>query len=242
MPLDRARLEKAAADCGFELTPVLEPNGELVLRSAMFPESVVVSILAGGRFALTSSRPVLLGATEQLPVAVEGFGPLYEVLQKASATARTLPNRVAERFHAAVGLMPATTEVERLVRQRVGQSLFRDALLDFWRGRCCVTGLAVAELLRASHIKPWSRCESDEERLDVFNGLLLAPHVDALFDGGWISFDDSGSLLVSPALPSEAATKVGLSLSWRVDGLLESHKAHLAHHRTQELRGIGRRA
>jgi hypothetical protein len=51
IPLDRARLEKAAADCGFELTPVLELGGALVLRSAMFPESVVVSILAGGRAA-----------------------------------------------------------------------------------------------------------------------------------------------------------------------------------------------
>lgn len=235
-PLDRARLEKAAADCGFELTPVLEPNGALVLRSAMFYESVVISVVAGGQFTLTSSRPVLLGAPEQLPVAVEGFGPLYEVLQKASATARTLPNRVAEKFHAAVGLMPATTEVERLVRQRVGQSLFRGALLDFWRGRCCVTGLAVVELLRASHIKPWSRCDSDEERLDVFNGLLLAPHVDALFDGGWVSFDDTGALLVSSALPSEAAAQVGLSSDWQVSGLLDSHKVYLAHHRAKELR------
>lgn len=58
----------------------------------------------------------------------------------------------------------------------------RVALLDFWQGRCCVTGLDVAELLRASHIKPWARCESDDERLDVFNGLLLSPTMDALFD------------------------------------------------------------
>jgi putative restriction endonuclease len=237
-PLDRTRLEKAAADCGFELTPVLEPNGALVLRSAMFPESVAVSVVADGHFALTSSRPVLLGAAEQRPVVVEGFARLYATLQKASATARTLPNRVAEKFHAAVVLMPMTTEIERLVRQRVGQSLFREALLDFWQGRCCITGLAVPELLRASHIKPWSRCESDEERLDVFNGLLLAPHIDALFDGGWISFSDDGRLLTSSALPGAARTQIGVNLDWRVSALTPAHVPYLAFHRQHEFRKL----
>lgn len=41
-------------------------------------------------------------------------------------------------------------------------------------------------------------------RLDVFSSLLLAPHLDALFDGGWVSFDDAGELLVSSMLPHEA--------------------------------------
>lgn len=235
-PLDRTRVEKAAADCGFELTPVLGLNGALVLRSAMFPEAVTVSVLSGAQFSLTSSGPVQLGTAEVLPVLVQGFDQLYGALQKASATARTLPNRVAEKFRATVVQMPTTTEVERLVRLRVGQGLFRDALLDFWQGQCCVTGLAIPELLRASHIKPWSRCDSDDERLDVFNGLLMAPHVDALFDGGWISFDDNGALLVSSALTDDAAARVGLSLSWQVSGLSTAHKVYLAHHRKQEWR------
>jgi len=60
-------------------------------------------------------------------------------------------------------------------------------LLDLWEGRCAVTGLAVPELLRASHIKPWADCETDAERLDVYNGFLLAPHLDAAFDLGFIT-------------------------------------------------------
>jgi hypothetical protein len=51
-----------------------------------------------------------------------------------------------------------------------------------------VTGLAITELLRASHIKPWAARDTDAERLDVFNGLLLAPHCDALFARGFITF------------------------------------------------------
>ncbi|MDC0682621.1 HNH endonuclease signature motif containing protein [Sorangium atrum] len=50
-----------------------------------------------------------------------------------------------------------------------------------------MTGLAVPALLRASHIKPWADCETDAERLDVYNGILLAPHLDAAFDRGFIT-------------------------------------------------------
>jgi hypothetical protein len=75
--------------------------------------------------------------------------------------------------------------------QRVGQDLFRDGLLDYWDGICAVTGLAVPELLRASHIKPWVDCDTDAERLDLFNGLLLAPKLDAAMDRGFITIDDA---------------------------------------------------
>lgn len=75
-----------------------------------------------------------------------------------------------------------------------------------WQGRCCVTGLLVPSLLRVSHIEPWALCETDDERLDVFNGLLLAPHLDALFNGGWISISSQGSLMMSKVLPTAART------------------------------------
>lgn len=91
----------------------------------------------------------------------------------------------------------ASTEVERLVRQRVGQNIFRESLMDYWGGACAVTGIALPALLRASHAKPWAECNSDAERLNVFNGFLLAAHLDALFDRHLISFDDSGKILFS---------------------------------------------
>lgn len=81
-----------------------------------------------------------------------------------------------------------------------------------------MTGLALPELLRASHIKPWAECSTDDERLDVFNGLLLAPHLDALFDAGWVTFDDDGMVLVSASLPSDAAMLLGVSMTWRMEG------------------------
>jgi hypothetical protein len=234
-PLDRTRIEKAAADCGFDLPP--EPQEDcLLLRSTAFPETVIVRFIEDVRFEVHASSPVLL---EGLPLSREGWAladgipALYATLERSAATARTMPNRVAEQFESATKSISRSTEAERLVVQRVGQDLFRGALLDYWRGRCCVTGLAVQELLRASHIKPWAQCDSDNERLDVFNGLLLAPHLDALFDGGWVTFEDSGDLLVSSALPPAAVALFRLTESVRIRYVTQQHRRYLAFHRAQ---------
>lgn len=182
-------------------------------------------------FQVKASHPALVNDAPDATVLAPNIEKLYAVLNHAAATARTLPNRVADAFRQQTAQMPATTEAERLVVQRVGQNLFRQALLDFWHGQCAVTGLAVPELLRASHIRPWAQCATDNERLDVFNGLLLAPHIDALFDGGWISFADHGGVLVAKALPHEAYEQLGIHRDWHIRGLTPSHLKYLDHHR-----------
>lgn len=108
--------------------------------------------------------------------------------------------------------------------------------MDYWQSRCCVTGLAVPELLKASHIKPWAACDSDDERLDVFNGLLLSPHLDALFDGGWVSFDDNGNLLISKQLAAPECERLGVRADWVLTGLKPAHRVHLAFHRAHVFR------
>ena len=120
--------------------------------------------------------------------------------------------------------------------QRVGQDVFREGLLEFWDGRCAITGLSVPELLRASHIKPWAACELDEERLDVFNGLLLAAHLDAAFDAGLITVADDGAMVVSPALDAEARGLLGLDRTVKVRGLAEGHRRFLGLHRGKVFR------
>lgn len=156
-PLDRLRLEKAAADCGFEMTAVPHPDG-VELRSARFPERVLVRVAGEKSFEVSASDPAILDQTTSSgALRVEGYGELYALLRTTAAHARTKPNRVADEFKKKTATMPTTTEAERLVVQRVGQGLFRGALLDYWQGKCCVTGLDVPELLRASHIRPWAQ-------------------------------------------------------------------------------------
>lgn len=231
-PLERIRIEKAAADCGFEREAVLNERGQLELRSATFPEVVWVQVSTPLGYRLSASLPDLLTTgSGDGTVLLEGIEQLYQILQQAAAIARTMPNRVADQFRTKTQNLPKTTEAERLVVQRVGQDIFRAALLDYWQARCCVTGLAVTSLLRASHIKPWAQCASDNERLDVFNGLLLAPHLDALFDSGWISFTDQGGVLISPALSVLARTQLGVDSQWKICGCKAAHAAYLGFHR-----------
>ena len=142
---------------------------------------------------------------------------LAALLRRTASLSQALPNQAVRDYHAAVVQAVETmsaeargTEVERLVRQRVGQARYRDALLTYWGGSCAVTGVAVTEALRASHAKPWAECADDAERLDAFNGFLLVANLDALFDRFLISFDDAGHLLTSTRLSQSDLPGLGI--------------------------------
>lgn len=96
-------------------------------------------------------------------------------------------------------LNSSATMKTALVQARIGQGVYRADLMKAWNGRCAVTSCAIPEMLRASHVKPW-RASDNAERLDPQNGLILAAHLDALFDRGMISFRDDGAMLVTEAI------------------------------------------
>jgi putative restriction endonuclease len=104
--------------------------------------------------------------------------------------------------------LDATTK-KQLVSARYGQGLFRRRIYEFERA-CRLTSVENPRLLIASHIKPWRSCSSSTERLDGANGLLLAPHVDRLFDRGLISFKDDGEAIISPQLDRNDLCRLGL--------------------------------
>lgn len=128
------------------------------------------------------------------------------------------------------------TSAEALVKVRIGQAEFRADLMKIWEGKCAVTGCAVRQVLRASHVKPWSECK-DNERRDPANGLLLAAHLDALFDAGLVSFADDGVMLISPELPDDAKEVFGLPGGLRVKPNTRLAK-YLKYHRQHVGRGI----
>ena len=92
----------------------------------------------------------------------------------------------------------STTEMQQLVMARRGQGSYRRNLCALEKF-CRVTGATNLKHLRASHMKPW-RVSNNDERLSGNNGLLLSPHVDHLFDQGYITFNDSGALIISSQL------------------------------------------
>jgi putative restriction endonuclease len=155
---------------------------------------------------------------------------------------QALPNQAVQDYQTAVEQALAElptgsrdTEVERLVRQRVGQARYRDALLAYWGGACAVTGVSVTEALRASHAKPWAECASDAERLDAFNGFLLVANLDALFDRFLISFDDTGHLLTSARLSRSDLHGLGIHPGMTLRWLASEHGYYLQWHRERFL-------
>lgn len=121
------------------------------------------------------------------------------------------------------------TEREELRKARVGQGRFRDGVVEYW-GRCAITGCDQQNLLIASHIVPWKYADN-HARLDHFNGLLLTPNLDRLFDLGWISFDNDGRLLRSRNLRRDVARAMELDEGLRIARLDERHRTYLKFHR-----------
>jgi hypothetical protein len=163
--------------------------------------------------------------------------PLLEALRVLGWVPRTEFDLQASAAAREVDADPQTRGVQATVRQalieaRIGQGAYRARMLELWGGRCAVTGCRIREVLVASHAKPWAE-SSNEERLDEYNGLLLAAHVDRLFDAGLISFADDGAMLVGPELPEEALRTLGLAAASRLRLVHDRHKPYLAAHRAK---------
>lgn len=156
---------------------------------------------------------------------------LTHAVDRAWKLAMSLPPTPLAAFEAAISGLGRATEAERLVVQRIGQDKFRDALMLYWSGRCPLTGITDPALLRASHIIAWADCESDAERLDANNGLLLSSLWDAAFDAGLVSFDDDGGAICSPSLTPAAAKALGAEQAPSISDLTPGHRTRLAVHR-----------
>ena len=122
------------------------------------------------------------------------------------------------------------TEKQTMALSRIGQGKFRVDLLDMWDA-CSITEVKVPEILKASHIKPWK--DSDNfERLDPYNGLVLTPTLDSLFDRGFIAFENSGQILISKEI--ERYSKI-LNVSPEMKLRKQFHENHhyLEYHRDE---------
>jgi len=121
------------------------------------------------------------------------------------------------------------TQKAQLVLARRGQGVFRANVRLNEKG-CRVTGVTDQRFLIASHIKPW-RLSDDREKLDGCNGLLLSPHIDRLFDKGYISFTDDGTILKSAKMPDEVWRYWQLAGESDVGSFNDAQRAYLAYHR-----------
>ncbi|PCI53434.1 MAG: hypothetical protein COB45_10805 [Gammaproteobacteria bacterium] len=119
-------------------------------------------------------------------------------------------------------------EIEVITKARIGQSLFRKNLHIYWEG-CSVTGCLLFSVLKASHIKPW-KDSNPKEKVDPNNGLLLSPNLDSLFDGGFISFDSRGAILISPLLSNEDLNSLNINNNMKLKKIPPEIASYLKYH------------
>ncbi|STB60343.1 HNH endonuclease [Clostridium perfringens] len=118
--------------------------------------------------------------------------------------------------------------IERVVKARKNQNKFREALFKR-ESKCKICGLAHKELLIASHIKPWSK-STPEEKLNPFNGFLLCPNHDSLFDKHLISFKDNGEIIISKRLSEKEQELLNINKDILIN-IEEENKKFLKDHR-----------
>ena len=246
--LDRILIEKSGCENGWE--HIVQSDGHaVILASARHQARVLIqkkddanawTLCVPGGLIERELKRSFPSEFQGNSFHISGLDHLGVFLNRAAGLALSLPNQALHTYQSRVKDFRESedlaTETERLVKQRIGQSTFREALLDYWGGACAVTGLDLPEILRASHAKPWAHCETDAERLDVFNGFLLSANLDALFDRGLITFENNGMIRISPNLSIQQIEIIPLDDSSRLRWIAEEHRPFLEWHRNNIFR------
>lgn len=125
---------------------------------------------------------------------------------------------------------PNETERQGLVTSRVGQGAYRKSILYRWHFKCAVTSYPNHGILIASHIVPW-RDATNDERLDVNNGILLSPTYDALFDRHLISFENNGKIILSNSIKPNHYQILGVTGKESIKDFSKDNYPYLTRHR-----------
>lgn len=237
---------KALTDCGYDLIS-MQDGGWFAAGISGSRAKVLVQVL--GETVLLALPEA--GVTARIGLEVSDYAPpagmasvglargasqIYEALRVLHALLVHPAAVLSEQVEMRLAAIPETERTGE-VRQRIGQDVFRNALMNLWEGRCAVTGLTLPpQLLRASHAKPWAEA-NHSERLDPFNGLLLSIHLDAMFDAGLIAFSDQGLLLCSRHLDGIVRRHFSIYEGQRLRTHSPGHIPYLAWHREYLFQG-----
>lgn len=202
-----------------EIAPLLpERYSPLQALSGDGNQAAYLSEISPALFSMVLSKA-------QIP-SIEALRANVEVRSAASFIAQ-LESRIEAEIVLSLDL--SSTEKEQVILARRGQGRFRQNV-SAYETACRCTGVMERGLLIASHIKPWRACSNASERLDGSNGLLLTPSADFLFDRGFISFSDSGEVLLSKKIADADLQLLGIRRR-NVGSFLATQKMYLAFHR-----------
>ena len=234
--IERTIIEKYAKDAGWEIDSN-SPADCVNLFSSFFRETGCINKTTDKSFIVRFTRvlspshfdaDIHFNSNGYYEFSLESTTSLSGLLKRVAKLFASLPDNPLEQYQKKLAEFSNTeiqkTEAERLVKERVGQDIYRDALMNYWGGACAVTGCIVKEVLKASHAKPWKDCTSDAERLNVYNGFLLTANLDALFDKGYISFTNEGLIMLSSVFVFDDLDMRGLGLNSKMKLRWEEEK------------------
>ncbi|MEE1073085.1 MAG: HNH endonuclease signature motif containing protein [Cellulosilyticum sp.] len=168
---------------------------------------------------------------------------LYKELKENGLSSVQGPSKVAEQLSLYMETMLQSKQIENdvifntdlnntektaIIKSRIGHGTLKQRLLKK-ECACKICGLSDERFLIASHIKPWAQ-SNNQERLDLDNVLLLCPHHDAVFDKGYIAFNEEGELLVSDELSLETRALLNLTKGHKIK-LRTDNKKYIEWHR-----------
>lgn len=197
-------LAKALRDVGFDVPP--RPHDQGFLVASTLGGALIVHEPSPGTFLLeTRDGGVIYQSSDRVAIAewaksVRAGTEVKPVADNLSSVKEALQKRL--KAYAESGT-EATSETKR----RIGQDVWREALMVRYERRCPFSGVRDERLLRASHIKPWAD-SNDEERLDPDNGFLMNVMLDALFDKGMVRVNEQGQLIPAEALDESVQLQV----------------------------------
>lgn len=157
------------------------------------------------------------------PVLSYNFNPYYH------------PAKLKEESEKIEGANIPIEKKKQLVEARDGQGVYRKKLLEE-KSECLICRVNDERLLVASHIKPWS-VSNEIEKIDHYNGFALTPTYDKMFDQGFISFSDDGSIIISPYISPLNIKKLNLIPNKKYEiPNIEHRKKYLNYHREKILK------
>ncbi|EAA8777189.1 HNH endonuclease [Salmonella enterica] len=182
--------------------------------------------------AIRKQQEQILGTTK-IDFYQDPLHDIWHIKKKSSAI--DIAPQIIKKEEARVNIINNDKKInkkikEQMIYARQGHGIYRRKLAEVEK-RCRITGVQDTRFLTASHIKPWRDCDTHNECLDGNNGLWMSPHLDRLFDQGWISFNDDGDLLFTDEIVMNVLSVWKIKLPVNIGTLNKLQQSYMLYHR-----------
>ena len=183
-----------------EWHPIIQKYAPLIGRS---PVALKMKVGNFGRFDPILKAKGIVGLSNgskaEEPVWNEFWGNSEKLAYESEKLFAERAGKTIEEYAAIDTLtIPQGKEREVVIRQRVNQNFFREAVLTAYLNQCCITGISNTPLLEACHISGWA--DDVNNRTNPKNGLCMTPLFHRAYDKYLIAITPDCHIVISEKL------------------------------------------